>query len=82
MELEWHVEEETNDYSVIGGNERIAGYICTLKRANMIAAAPMLLDALKALRNNVDKDLSGYWTESTSNFMQMADAAISKAEGK
>lgn len=47
----------------------------------LIAAAPCLLDALKALRDNVDRDLSGFWTESTSNFMQQADAAIAKAEG-
>lgn len=50
--------------------------------AALIAAAPDLLDALKALRKNVDVDLSGYWTESTSNFMQQADAAIAKAEGR
>jgi hypothetical protein len=45
-------------------------------------AAPELLGALKALRNNVERDLSGYWTESTSNVMQQADAAIDQAEGR
>jgi len=50
--------------------------------ANLIAAAPELLAALKALRKNVDTDLSGWWTESTSNFVQQADAAIAKAEGR
>jgi hypothetical protein len=35
-----------------------------------------LLAALKALRRNVDR----YWTKSTSNVMQQADAAIAKAE--
>lgn len=49
--------------------------------ASLIAAAPDLLAALKALYRNVDRDLSGYWTESTSNFMQQAEAAIRKAEG-
>jgi lactam utilization protein B len=38
-----------------------------------------LIAALKALRQNVDRDLSGYWTESTSNVMQQADAALRKA---
>lgn len=52
------------------------------KAETIRAAAPELLEALKALRQNVDKDLSGYWTESTSNFMQQADAAIAKAEGR
>lgn len=52
------------------------------RNADTMAAAPELLAALKALRNNVDRDLSGFWTESTSNFMQQADAAIAKAEGR
>ncbi len=47
--------------------------------ARLIAAAPELLAALVDLANNVETDLSGYWTESTSNFMQQARAAIAKA---
>lgn len=78
---EWNVQADTNDYSVVCGHERVAGYITSLRRANLIAASPMLLDALKALRHNVDTDLSGFWTESTSNFIQMADEAIAKASG-
>lgn len=40
-------------------------------------------EALKALRDNVENDLSGFWTESTSNVMQQADDALAKAaEGK
>ena len=54
----------------------------TKANATVRAAAPDLLAALKALRNNVDSDLSGWWTESTANFMQQADAAIAKAEGR
>lgn len=49
--------------------------------ARLIAAAPDLLEALKALHRNVDMDLCGFWKESTSNFMQQAEAAIAKAEG-
>lgn len=46
------------------------------------AVAAELLKTLKALREHVDEDFSGYWTETTSNLMQMADAAIAKAEGR
>lgn len=82
MKLKWHVEHDANDYSICEGNRRVAGYIVERKAARILAAAPDLLDALKALRKNVNTDLSGYWTESTSNFIQQADAAIKKAEGK
>lgn len=50
--------------------------------ASLIAAAPELLRALKELRDNVERDMSGYWTESTSNLMQQADAVIASAEGR
>lgn len=53
-----------------------------LANARLMAAAPDLLAALTALRDNVEADLSGWWTESTSNFMQQADAAIAKADGQ
>lgn len=80
--MDWHVEYDANDYSVHEGNRRVAGYIVERKAARIIAAAPDLLEALKRLAENVDTDLSGFWTESTSNFMQMAEAAIAKAEGR
>lgn len=38
----------------------------------------ILVRALRDLRNNVERDLSGWWTESTSNFMQQADEALRK----
>lgn len=48
-----------------------------------IVSHPMLrtatgdvLKALRDLRNNVERDLSGYWTESTANLMQQADEAL------
>lgn len=59
--------------------ERISS-VRSIEDSRLIAAAPELLKALKDLHSNVDQDLSGYWTESTSNFMQQAEAAIAKAE--
>lgn len=53
-----------------------------LANKQLVVASPDLLEALKALHANVDGDLSGYWAESTSNFMQQAEAAIAKAEGR
>lgn len=41
-----------------------------------------LLQALKDLAQNVDDDLSGFWTESTANRMQQAEQAILRAEGR
>lgn len=38
-----------------------------------------IVTALQDLADNADKDLSGYWTESTSNFMQQARAALKAA---
>lgn len=78
----WRVTRDINDYSITSGNERVASYIIARSNAKLIAAAPELLAALKALRANVNQDLSGWWTESTANFMQQADAAIARAEGK
>jgi hypothetical protein len=46
------------------------------------ADCQMCYEALRALRDNVERDLSGFWTESTSNVMQQADEAIAKVEGK
>lgn len=46
------------------------------------ATCQMCYEALKALRDNVENDMSGYWTESTANLMQQADEAIAKAEGR
>lgn len=76
--MDWHVEHDANDYSVNEGNRRIAGYIVEKRAAYILAAAPDLLEALKVLHANVE-ELSGFWNESTSNFMQMAEAAIAKA---
>lgn len=45
-----------------------------------VVASDEVLAALKALRQNVDRDLSGFWTEGTANVMQQADAAIKKAK--
>ena len=94
----WTCEPDLNDLSCfikadVGGRQVAvaAAHSYTKKsidrktrnaNARLIAAAPDLLDALKALRANVDKDMSGFWTESTANFMQQADAAIAKAEGQ
>lgn len=77
----WRVERNINDYGIVRGNQQIAGYIVSKKDAILMAAAPELLKALKDLRKNVDADMSGYWTESTSNFMQQAEAVIAKVEG-
>lgn len=41
-------------------------------------ALPELVQALRDLYANVDRDLSGWWTESTANRMQQAEAAILK----
>ncbi len=62
-------------------DEAARGERAWLARERLNAAAPDLLRALRDLRKNVDTDLHGYWTESTDNFMQQADAAILKAEG-
>ena len=43
------------------------------------ANAAELYQALKDLRDNVEKDMAGYWTESTSNLMQQANAALNNA---
>lgn len=44
-------------------------------------AAPKLLEALKAVRRELDH-MSGSWTEGMANFAQMADQAIAEAEGR
>lgn len=81
MKMNWTVERDANDYSVIEGNRRVAGYIVERKAARIIAAAPDVLDALRALHANVE-EMSGFWNESTSNLMQQAEAAIARAEGR
>jgi hypothetical protein len=81
MQMNWTIERDANDYSVVEGNRRVAGYIVERKAARIMAAAPDLLEALMALHANVE-ELSGFWNESTSNFMQQAEAAIAKAKGK
>lgn len=51
--MNWTVERDANDYSVIEGNRRVAGYIVERKAARIIAAAPDLLDALKACQRHM-----------------------------
>lgn len=48
--------------------------------AALIAAAPDLLAALKALVADV-RSIEGYWTEGTDDLIRVAEAAIVKAEG-
>lgn len=79
MSPKWKVNRDHNDYSVVAGNARVAGYIVRRETAQLIAAAPELLEALQALRDNVEKEMSGYWAESTANLMQQAEKAIARA---
>ena len=51
------------------------------RNKRLIEAAGAMLEALRDLVRNVDEDMDGYWTESTSNFMQQAEAALALAEG-
>lgn len=89
----WEYDPSEKHYSkpIVRNNGMVICHVLPLsfhshgdRNANghLIAAAPDLLKALKDLCRNVDADLSGFWTESTSNFMQQAEAAISKAEGR
>lgn len=45
----WRVEQNSNDYDIIRGNERIAGYIQSKSTANLMAAAPELRLSLEAM---------------------------------
>lgn len=65
--------------------ERERENLCSVAHGEIVHLAAVntdLLTALKDLHGNIERDLSGYWTESTSNFMQQAEAAIAKAEGR
>lgn len=55
----------------------MAANVAALPKAHEFG--PELRDALTALADNVDQDLSGYWTESTANLMQQARALIAQA---
>lgn len=79
---------------VLGTEEGLVGcvYINTIRpdreaqaNARLIAAAPKLLKALKLLKSDCKMALSSNWNRSDEGFVAMlevAEAAIAKAEGK
>lgn len=71
----WSVEKDINDYSVVAGNARVAGY-ASAADACLIAAAPDLLKACKAAF--VALPMSKHNEETNA----MLKAAIAKAEGR
>jgi hypothetical protein len=86
----WFISAVEDDYEIIGPNER-HGTICTLYRHNwpdgvdtanarLIAAAPALLDALKAALPFIPHTAEGFYDVLHPAFSQ-ARAALAKAEG-
>lgn len=64
----------------LGSADRVAPNEIQDANARLIATAPDLLEALEAMRSEIEL-ISGYWTEGLANFAQMADRVIAKARG-
>lgn len=84
---QWIVEQGVNDYDIVvvaegRAPERLCGYIQRESDADIIAAAPVLLAALKMLHDDVAdyarvNNLGGF----DNHAMKAARAAIAEAEG-
>lgn len=90
----WRVERGHNDFDIIEGNRRIAGYIQNKGDADVMAAARLLLAAVKSLLNDIDtgvlvrditRDGDPNWSREMIAFvqrLQQAQAAVLAAEGR
>lgn len=57
--MKWKVQHDTNDYSVIEGNARVAGYIQSLRTARLIAAAPEMREKLEWFLDRLKAEIGG-----------------------
>lgn len=77
-EPNWHIVTNESRKRVLANVHIEPGNAVDAANARLIAAAPELLEALAAIRRELDA-MSGSWTEGMANFAQMADAALAKA---
>jgi hypothetical protein len=78
----WTVEQGHNDFDIVAGNSRIAGYIQDERHADMMAASPELLAACRGVAAWLAEfdDRFAYPTQAA--MKAVCELAIAKAEGR